>query len=51
MEIDLSILDETSNGHSSWAASMHSLSQDQPSFVVKMKYTMEGNNSPEQIQR
>ena len=33
--------------HAHTHASMHSLSRDQPSFLAKMKYTMEGSNSPE----
>ena len=36
--------------HAHTCASTHSLSRDQPSFLAKMKYTMEGSNSPEWIQ-
>ena len=36
--------------HAHTLASMHSFSQDQPSFLAKMKYTMQGRNSPGWIQ-
>ena len=35
------------NKHAHTHASMHSLSRDQPSFLAKTKYTVEGSGSPE----